>query len=125
MGRPEDASHLTGLAAATATRPATAAIGWMWRGSAEAAAGDPCGFESAMDQARTHLNAAMSNAPTQPVCSYWLIEDILDAEKGWGWIDLAGPCPPGTHARRARSWSVSRDQVMYGAALAAANLAAW
>lgn len=67
----------------------------------------------------------MSNAPAQPVWSYWLTEDILNAEEGRGWIDLACTerARPGLTRAVLAPGAAGRDRVLYGAALAVANLA--
>jgi hypothetical protein len=95
----------------------------MRRARASAGLRDEHGFRTALDQARRHLGAA--SAHERPPWSYWLTDDVLLGEEGRGWVDLGAP----DRGRTALTCTVvsgdtsGRDRVLYGAALAEADLA--
>lgn len=124
-GRPQDARSLLTLATRGATGPhAGAAVFWIRRARASAAAGDATDCQRSLEEARIRVDAPRTD--DDPTWSYWLTGTLLDAEEGRCWVDLDVPVRARRHLNRlVLAPSVSaRDRVLYGAALAQAHLGA-
>lgn len=124
-GRPQDARPLAeGATRGRPTSPAATAILWMRRARSSAALGDESDFQVSIERARASLDA-QGVVGDRPGWSYWITEEILAAEEGRAWIDLATPARARSSLTRTvvSPTTTGRDRVLYGAALAQAHLA--
>lgn len=117
-GRPQDARRLSELATRDDAQPSM--IMWMRRARSSAACGDSIDFQASMDKARNYLHSSAE----RPAWSYWITDELLDAEEGRGWADLRAPARARPLLTRliTNPRAGGRDRVLYGAALTEANL---